>query len=79
MLLGDTEYLARSGVAFVTPIHLGAPPLIRAAAILTIALCAYTDALADVTLYNNLSTAFRFLVLSTHLFSALSRTRLRLY
>jgi hypothetical protein len=58
MLLSDADYLARAGVAFDVPVHPGPPPLpVGAAAIFAVAIRTYTDALADVTLYNNLRAA----------------------
>ena len=58
MLLSDADYLARAGTAFVIPVHPGPPPLpVGTSAVIAVALRAYTDALADVTLYNNLSAA----------------------
>ena len=55
MLLSDADYVARAGVAFDVPVHLGPPlPPVGAAAVIAVAIRTYTDALADVvTLYNN--------------------------
>jgi hypothetical protein len=53
MLLTAKDYLLRAGVAFIVPVHPGVPPLfVGTAAVIAIALCAYTDAIADVTVYN---------------------------
>ena len=58
ILLSDADYIARVGVAFIIPIHPGPPPIAAGtAAAISIALCAYTDALDDVALYNNLRAA----------------------
>ena len=46
------------GVAFKIPVHPGPPPAaVGAAAVVTIALRVYTEAIADITLYNNVSAA----------------------
>ena len=58
IVLNPAEYLARAGVPFTIPVHPGPPPAAAGtAAVIAIALRAYTDALADVTLYNSLRSA----------------------
>ena len=58
ILLTNADYIARVGVAFVVPLHPGPPPdAAGTAAAVAVAIRTYTDALADVTLYNNLSAA----------------------
>ena len=58
MLMTDDEYLARAGIAFVVPLHPGPPPPpVGTAAAVAVAIRTYTDALADVTLYNALNAA----------------------
>lgn len=58
ILLSDADYIARVGVAFVIPIHPGPPPIAAGtAAAISVALRAYTDALDDMVLYNNLRAA----------------------
>lgn len=58
ILLSDADYIARVGVAFITPVHPGLPPVaVGTAAAVSVALRAYTDALNDVALYNNLRSA----------------------
>jgi hypothetical protein len=58
MLLTDTDYLTRAGVAHIVPVHAGPPPLlVGTGVIIAVAFWAYTDALSNVTLYNNLSSA----------------------
>ncbi len=58
ILLTDAEYIARVGVEFIIPLHPGPPPIAAgSAAAVSVALRAYTDALADVTLYNSLRAA----------------------
>ena len=58
MLLTDTDYLTRAGVAHIVPLHPGPPPLlVGTGVIIAVAFWAYTDALSNVTLYNNLSSA----------------------
>ena len=58
ILLSDADYIARVGVAFIIPIHPGPPPIAAGtAAAISVALRAYTDALDDVALYNNLRAA----------------------
>jgi hypothetical protein len=65
MLLGETDYITRVGVAFIAPLHPG--PLSVAAgtaAIIAVALGANTDALETVTLYSNLRTGLTSLILT---------------
>jgi hypothetical protein len=60
MLLGDAEYLARTGVPFLVPVHPGAAPdaaVGATAAQIAEAIRVYNQTLADVTLYNRLSAA----------------------
>jgi hypothetical protein len=58
MVMSDANYLAPAGVAFAIPVHPGPPPPpVGAAAVIAIATLLYTEAIADVTLYNNLSAA----------------------
>ena len=58
ILLSPDDYLLRVGVPFIVPIHPGDPPLpIGTAAIIGVALRNYAEALADVALYRNLSSA----------------------
>lgn len=59
MLLSPADYLLlRAGVPFLVPVHPGNPPEpIGTAAVIGVALRNYTEALADVALYNNLSAA----------------------
>ncbi|KAI2496141.1 hypothetical protein MHU86_18372 [Fragilaria crotonensis] len=58
ILLSDADYIARVGVAFIIPVHPGPPPIAAGtAAAISVALRAYTDALDDVALYNNLRAA----------------------
>jgi hypothetical protein len=58
ILLSDANYIARVGIAFLIPIHPGPPPVaVGTAAAISIALRAYTEALNDVALYNNLRAA----------------------
>jgi hypothetical protein len=58
MLLSDAEYLTRAGVPFDVPIHPGPPPPpIGAAAVIAVTLRIYTDAIEEVTRWNNLSVA----------------------
>jgi hypothetical protein len=58
MLLSPADYLLRAGVPFIIPVHPGNPPEpIGTAAVIGVALRNYTEALADVALYNNLSAA----------------------
>ena len=58
MLLSPADYLLRAGVPFIVPIHPGNPPEpVGTAAVIGVALRNYTEALADVALYNNLSAA----------------------
>lgn len=58
LIMSDADYLARAGVAFDVPAHPGPPPPpVGAAAAVAIALRLYTEAIDDVTLYNNLSAA----------------------
>jgi hypothetical protein len=58
MVKSDADYLARAGIAIAIPVHPGPPPPpVGAAAAIAIALRIYTEAITDVTLYNNLSAA----------------------
>lgn len=58
MVLSDNEYLARAGVPFIVPVHPGPPPpAVGAAAAIAVALRVYTEAIDDVTRWNNLSAA----------------------
>ncbi|KAI2509715.1 hypothetical protein MHU86_4697 [Fragilaria crotonensis] len=58
ILLSDAEYLARVGSEFIVPVHPGPPPAaVGTSASVSVALRTYADALADVTLYNNLRAA----------------------
>jgi hypothetical protein len=58
MVMSDANYLAPAGVAFAIHVYPGPlPPPVGAAAAMAIATLLYTEAIADVTLYNNLSTA----------------------
>ena len=52
ILITSAEYLARVGIPFTTPVHPGPPPAAEGTAVRN-----YNDALADVTLYNNLRAA----------------------
>jgi hypothetical protein len=73
MLLSDADYLARAGVAFVVPVHPGPPPPpVGAAAVIAVAIRTYTEALADVTLYNNLRAALTAQILTAVNLSFLS-------
>jgi hypothetical protein len=73
MLLSDADYLARAGVAFDVPVHPGPPPLpVGAAAVIAVAIRTYTEALADVTLYNNLRAALTAQILTAVNLSFLS-------
>ena len=57
-MLTPADYLARIGVPFIIPVHPGPPPEAEGtAAVIAIAVRNYNDALADVTLYNNLRAA----------------------
>jgi hypothetical protein len=58
LLLSPEDYLLRVGVPFVIPIHPGPPPeLVGTAAIIGVALRNHAEALADLSLYNNLKAA----------------------
>jgi hypothetical protein len=58
ILLSDAEYIARVGVAFEVPLHPGPPPdAVGTAAAIAVAIRAYTNALTDASLYNNLRAA----------------------
>ena len=60
LLLSDDEYLARTGVPFIVPVHPGPAPVAAAgatAAQIAEAIRAYNQTLADVTLYNRLNAA----------------------
>ena len=58
-MLTSANYIARVGIPFAIPVHPGPPPEAEGtAAVIAIAVRNYNnDALADVTLYNNLHTA----------------------
>ncbi len=73
VFLTDDVYLARAGVAFDLPVHRGPPPpTVGAAAVIAVAICTYTDAIADVTLYNNLRAALTAQILTAVNLSFLS-------
>jgi hypothetical protein len=58
LLLSEADYIARVGVAFAVPVHPGPPPVaVGTAAVVAVAIRAYNEQLADVTLYNNLRAA----------------------
>jgi len=60
ILLSDAEYLARTGVEFIIPVHPGIAPVAVAgatAAQIAEAIRAYNQAVTDVTLYNRLNSA----------------------
>ena len=58
MVLSDADYLARAGVPFEVPVHPGPPPLaVGAAATVAVALRVHTEAIDNVTCYNNLRAA----------------------
>lgn len=58
MVLSDADYLARAGVPFEVPVHPGPPPpAVGAAAVVAVALRLHTEAINDVTCYNNLRAA----------------------
>jgi hypothetical protein len=65
LLLTNADYIARVGVAFAVPLHPGPPPIAAGtAAAIAVAIRAYTEALADVTLYTNLRAALTAQILS---------------
>ena len=58
IVLPAADYLARTGVPFIVPIHPGPPPdAVGTASTIAVAIRNYNDALAAVTLYNSLSAA----------------------
>ena len=58
VLLSEADYVARVGVAFELPIHPGPPAAaVGTATGVAVAICVYTEQLADVMLYNNLRAA----------------------
>lgn len=58
MVLSAPDYLLRTGVPFIVPVHPGPPPeATGTSATIAVAIRNYNDALADVTLYNSLSAA----------------------
>ena len=66
ILLSPADYLLRASVPFIVPIHPGpSPGPVGTAAIIGVALRNYTEALADVALYNALSAALTAQILST--------------
>jgi hypothetical protein len=73
MVMSDADYLACAGVAFATPVHPGPPPPpVGAVAAIAIALRTYTEEIADITLYNNLSAALTAQILTAVYASFLS-------
>jgi hypothetical protein len=60
LVLSNDEYLARTGVPFIIPVHPGPAPIAAVgttAAQIAEAIRAYNQTLADVTLYNRLNAA----------------------
>ena len=58
IVLPAADYLVRTGVPFIVPIHPGPPPdAVGTASTIAIAICNYNDALAAVMLYNSLRAA----------------------
>lgn len=58
MVLSAPDYLLRTGVPFIIPVHPGPPPeATGTSATIAVAIRNYNDALTDVTLYNSLSAA----------------------
>ena len=58
MVLSAPDYLLRTGVPFIIPVHPGPPPeAVGTSAAIAVAIRNYNDALADVTLFNSLSAA----------------------
>jgi hypothetical protein len=58
LLLSPEDYLLRVGVPFIIPIHPGPPPEpVGTAAVIGVALRNHAEALADLSVYNNLKAA----------------------
>ncbi len=73
IVLSAPDYLARVGVPFLVPVHPGAPPeAVGTSAAIAVAIRNYNDALADVTLYNSLSSALTAQILTAVTSSFLS-------